>query len=354
MTDIMKRLLTISPLILVLLVAGPLRANSPDGSLGGYAGRVRTAISIADELVNSSESGDQASYSQIVVELKRTLPPSEKVTYGGGTLDIDNRWLHEELDRLMSSNENTRADIASAIYERLVSIEEHINELENATAQQRSRDEDKRKLGEILDRDDYRKPVVQESPFQRVLDAILKWIQDLFPSAAPTPVDQAGMPQLASILQTLLYVGLTGLLLMLAWRLTRYLRTRYSSEEKTAKDDRVVLGETIAADVSPSGLLDEAESLARAGELRLAIRKGYVALLCELNDRRLIALARHKTNRDYLRDVNKRPLFDDFRVITGAFERHWYGDQRSAAGDWEEFREMYSRTLEKARPRSAN
>ena len=52
---------------------------------------------------------------------------------------------------------------------------------------------------------------------------------------------------------------------------------------------------------------NEAETLARQGEIRAAIRKAYIALLVELGDRKIISLAQHKTNRDYLRAVINNP-----------------------------------------------
>ncbi|MBK7512564.1 MAG: DUF4129 domain-containing protein [Chloracidobacterium sp.] len=78
----------------------------------------------------------------------------------------------------------------------------------------------------------------------------------------------------------------------------------------------------------------------------LAIRKGYVALLCDLADRKVIGLARHKTNRDYLSDIRKKNrLFENMKRITASFERHWYGSQTADQREWEEFREQYQKTV---------
>ena len=80
--------------------------------------------------------------------------------------------------------------------------------------------------------------------------------------------------------------------------------------------------------------------------LRGAIRKGYIALLCELSDRKLIGLARHKTNRDYLRDVRKRAdLFENMNGMTLNFERNWYGLRPTDAQDWEDFKSSYQQTI---------
>jgi hypothetical protein len=104
---------------------------------------------------------------------------------------------------------------------------------------------------------------------------------------------------------------------------------------------RVVLGERLEADRTAADLLDEAEGLARAGELRGAIRKAYVALLCELGDRGVVRLAQHKTNRDYLDAVRRAApprLYTEMLPLTGAFELHWYGLRPASADDWQSFR----------------
>ena len=60
----------------------------------------------------------------------------------------------------------------------------------------------------------------------------------------------------------------------------------------------------------------------------------------------MIGLARHKTNRDYLRDVRaQHELFENMRGLTGSFETSWYGSRESDEKAWEDFRENYRRTV---------
>ncbi len=147
----------------------------------------------------------------------------------------------------------------------------------------------------------------------------------------------------------LLYVGLAAGIVFLIYKFLPHISGRFKKRSGRKKNDRVILGERIAEDRSSSDLFAEAERLARDGELRLAIRKGYIALLCELSDRKVIGLARHKTNRDYLRDLrSKKDLFENVAGLTGSFERHWYGSQASEMQDWEEFKTLYRRTLQGA------
>jgi len=109
---------------------------------------------------------------------------------------------------------------------------------------------------------------------------------------------------------------------------------------------RIVLGETLSPDQTAADLFSEAESLAHAGDLRAAIRKGYIALLCELGDRKLISLAQHKTNRDYLNSVrDKTRLYGSMRPLTISFENHWYGLLPAGENDWHDFRNGYQQAL---------
>ena len=113
-----------------------------------------------------------------------------------------------------------------------------------------------------------------------------------------------------------------------------------------------MLGERLEADQTASDLLDEAEGLARAGELRGAIRKAYVALLCELGDRGVVRLAQHKTNRDYLDAVRRaaRPrLYTEMLPLTSDFELHWYGLRAASDADWQSFKTRCRAVLDGSR-----
>jgi hypothetical protein len=80
--------------------------------------------------------------------------------------------------------------------------------------------------------------------------------------------------------------------------------------------------------------------------LRGAIRKGYIAFLCELSDRKIIGLSQHKTNRDYLRDVRKKDdLYENMSGLTNNYERHWYGFDAAEEKDWEEFKVRYKQAV---------
>ena len=110
---------------------------------------------------------------------------------------------------------------------------------------------------------------------------------------------------------------------------------------------RIVLGERLEPEATASDLLSQAEALVRNGDVRGAIRKAYIALLVELGDRKMISLAQHKTNRDYLNAVRSLPLlFTTMRGLTESFERHWYGLEQATPDDWQNFRAGYLAALQ--------
>src|SRR4029450_3932425 len=118
-------------------------------------------------------------------------------------------------------------------------------------------------------------------------------------------------------------------------RLKGFRRTR----KKAKPQPRIVLGEQLEPDQSAGDLLSDAEALAGTGDLRAAIRKAYIALLVELGDRKVLTLAQHKTNRDYLTAVRSLPpLHSIMTGLTLSFERHWYGFAQATQTDWLEFR----------------
>jgi hypothetical protein len=153
----------------------------------------------------------------------------------------------------------------------------------------------------------------------------------------------------ANVLVQVLVVIVAGLVLFYVVRilLTRLRGTRRKRPAKK-REARIVLGERLEPEDTATDLLSEAEALARRGDLRAAIRKAYIALLVELADRKVIALAQHKTNRDYLNAVRNIPLLHStLRGLTDSFEEHWYGFTEATENDWRNFRSRYQEALQK-------
>lgn len=336
-------------LILLLLSAFSISA----ATLAEYQKNVRTARELTAELADYIDDTENfavidAEYEkELVGGIRRALPVTEKIEWQGGEIETGNEWLDGELAVYAGEKDLTkRVEILTAIGERLGTLEEKLAELENATAN-RTKDEDKQKLAEILRRAEYQKPEQkEESLAQRWWRAFTDWLAEIFPRPKISETSAGGSQSFSFVLQILLYALVLGIIGFLLYRFAPLFLQKRRGRKKAEKKERVILGERIAAGDSAENLFGEAEQLARAGDLRAAIRKGYVALLCDLSDRRIIGLAQHKTNRDYLRDVRPdRALYENVSDLTGSFERHWYGSQTAAEEDWNEFRERYRKTV---------
>jgi len=109
--------------------------------------------------------------------------------------------------------------------------------------------------------------------------------------------------------------------------------------------------ENVTADQLPEdGWLQLARDLMERGELRLAIRALYLAGLAHLGHRQLINIARHKSNRDYDRELRRRArgnadLLTAFDANLLTFEAAWYGEHDVTPGTLDGF----SQNLERIR-----
>ena len=128
---------------------------------------------------------------------------------------------------------------------------------------------------------------------------------------------------------------LAALLVFLVWRHLRGSRPGLT-EGKAAPapagaapdltDDAV-----LASQLPEDEWLQLARGLLDGGDRRLALRAFYLSVLAGLGERGLLAIARHKSNRDYLLELRRRARDRDemqgaFARNVGRFERVWYGE----------------------------
>ena len=86
----------------------------------------------------------------------------------------------------------------------------------------------------------------------------------------------------------------------------------------------------LASELPEDEWLRLAQELLGRGERRLALRAYYLSTLSALGTRGLLAVARHKSNRDYLLELRRRArdrvaVPEAFARNVGRFERVWYG-----------------------------
>ena len=331
---------------LLFLLAPPARAIS----LSEYHRQIKQAVTALDTLAQSDETETVYDYArrddETVEAVRKVLPPSETVDWNGTSINVDNSWLHTDLDNYRKAKFAERADLLRRIKERLQAIDERITEVEGpASSVAANKAEDSRRLREILARSEYARKIKEESAAQRLLREFWKWFGNLFPKPKPMAPGTAGLfSQIAQIVVILL--ALAVLVFVAKLFLPRLLRFRRTREKKAKSQARIVMGERLDPDQTAVDLLADAEALARRGEMRAAIRKAYIALLVELGDRKIISLAQHKTNRDYLGAIrNVDHLYGNVKQLTESFERHWYGLAQATETDWLSFRSAYKQAL---------
>jgi hypothetical protein len=272
--------------------------------------------------------------------VRSLLPPKERVeSRDGGATEVDNAWLHAALDDYEHLGDNSkRVQSLRAIEERLRALDSRLAELESATAQTSDADAERGRLNRILRDPEFNKRAEEGNALQRLLKDIADWFADHMPRGPRlAPGTNPVFSQIAQIVVLALCLAVVAYVARLLW----LRRKREVKTLKLKRGPRVVLGERLEADQTSADLLADAETLARAGDLRGAIRKAYIALLCELGDRQVIRLSRHKTNRDYLNAVRKSApprLYTEMLPLTFDFELHWYGLQDATDTDWANFR----------------
>jgi hypothetical protein len=330
-------------LTLLLFFSGTLRA----ATLDDYRARLSRVVAFLETFHGASNQSGHSSAQEVASAnldfVREQLPAQETIHFQDRTIAVDNSWLEDELKEYGTSVKAAdRASTVSRITERLKSIQEQVRALQNAATPPGDKDADKGRLAEILRRPEYITHVEpQGNALERLIERILRWLEKLLPKWKPMqPGSSRFVAQAAQIIVIAVCIGAIALLV---WRYgPRLVSGRRKKKKK--REARIVLGERLEPDQTAADLLAQAEALAREGNLRAAIRKAYIALLCELGDRKLVSLAEYKTNRDYLNAVrDKGSLYTSMRKLTNMFELHWYGFVPAGDADWDEFRNGYKK-----------
>jgi Domain of unknown function (DUF4129) len=322
-------------------------------TLTEYKKSVNTAIT---ELNYIRFPDEEITYSEKLTEEKDVLKIVRddllKITTiegDGFAVDGENKWLRDKLVDFekLPATDDKRFLVLDECLDRLTALQQKIDEAEKQPVGTRTKDADKQKLDEILNRGEFQKAEIPKEKtglakwWDDIREAIAKFFEGAMPKTPVATPDSAGLQGFATVLQ-ILVVGLAiAIIGFLIYRFLPYF-TKFRREKKKERKTRVILGETILANQDATDVFAEAELLAKSGDTRGAIRKGYIAVLCGLSDKKIIGLEQHKTNRDYLFDVRKREsLLQTMRKLTGSFEKHWYGLDSASESDWQEFREDY-------------
>ena len=331
--------------LLVAVCASTARAISASE----YQQNVKRSITALDTLAQSDEDETESEFRRrfdnTLTMVRKIMPESQMVECGEELCTVDNSWLHESLRDLENASDTDWYPSLTHLIEQLKALDERLTELQKAAAVNETKANGKERLREILNRPEYATSTRSDSALARILEDIGRWIAKLLGKRVPSA--SSGSSAVNVIAQVLVVgLALAVVLYVLKLLIPRFVKRR-PKKPKVKAEPRIVLGERLEPEASAVDLLAEAEALARAGEVRAAIRKAYIALLVELGDRSVISLAHHKTNRDYLRSVRSLPALYPLMVgLTDRFERHWYGFVQADLADWHNFRDAYHAALQ--------
>ena len=333
--------------IAVLVSLCALRVSAQERStVDDYANRLDRAEQMVDAAIEGNSAASELA--TIMNEVKRLLPAREEVVFNGSTIHIDNAWLHETADKVVKNAEvvaEGRLRILDEISARLGRLRQSVKSAR--TAEARASQDQRARLDGILARPEYQPEEKRESTIARWIRQIKEFIGRLLsilfgrPSARSP---RSGGGGLIIVLRVLVILVMTAALIYGAAKLARrFLTRRMPAEEAKTRE---ALGEEIPEDATAADLFAMASDLARQGEYRKAIRRAYIALLCDLDQRGKLRLGRSKTNRDYLDAMrSERLIYPTFSVMTLTFERAWYGQERATEEEFRNFVTLYQEAV---------
>jgi hypothetical protein len=284
----------------------------------------------------------------ITNEIKRLLPASEEVEFIGAIIRVDNAWLHEAVDNVVKNGENAagrRLPMLVEISARLARLRQSVKagqmEEDGALQYQRAR------LDEILARPEYQANKNRESLIGRWISGgwrfIGRMLEKLF-AGSRARGRLSGPVGLVMVLRVAILLVVAAALIFGAVKLAQLFLGRQKPVKKA--ETREALGEEIPEDATAADLFALASDLARQGEYRKAIRRAYIAMLCEFDRRGKLRLGRSKTNRDYLDAMRSEQLvYPTFSLMTFAFERAWYGQERATEEEFLNFVTLYQEAI---------
>lgn len=312
--------------------------------LENYVRRVEAAAKIAADAADNEHSQNEED--DLLRQVAELLPATEDIARDATSKDlthVDNSWLHQIIDKLDRTDESKRANQLAELANRLEALCRRLQEAAATQADAESK-ATRERLQRILARAEYQPEEKQESAIQAWLRRIQQRIRDLLGKFFLKDSSASG-PSPGS-LQALRWLIIAALIASLGWAAVLFLRRFQLRQAKLKEEDetetREILGEQFDADVTADDLIKTAAEMARRGEYRLAIRRTYLALLYELEQRGKLQLHRAKTNRDYLGELKKeRYLYSPVATLTNNYERVWYGHAAATMEDYAGFIEKY-------------
>src|SRR5690606_19238394 len=229
-----------------VLVVLAFAAAASAATLDDYRQRLRAASVQISELGGIQFGENDELVDTKIKAVLETLPASEKVEWNGGSLATDNGWLTTRLSEFRAATDiSERNRILAAANERIASIAAGLEDLEKHTAAG-TKDADKQKLGQILERPEYQKlPPPQKNKLAQWLEEFLNWLARMMPRSNVTPSAPGELASLTMVLQIVLYAIAFGLVGFLIYKFAPVIFPKLRRKSGGKKKDRVILGEKI-------------------------------------------------------------------------------------------------------------
>lgn len=325
--------------LLTILFAVEAMAES---NLLNYENRVVRAAEQIERIKADKEYGEEG-----ITYIKRLLPRSEQIEFEGSEVSVDNTWLYALLDSYAGEKDPqqrvARLNEASGM---LRALDDHLRRAQAGEASDKGGAGDR--IREILGRSAYQpeRETAIGAYIKKMLRTVRGFMSDVYSALTRLMQKLFGASAQGAWISKLLIVALLAAALVVAARMARRLRVPRAKRKKT----RLILGEEIKADSTSRELADAGLAAARAGDFRTAVRKLYVSLLYEMDERNLIELDDSATNHEYLSKVSRfTALAGPMRHLTDRFDHVWYGMFPSSEEDFAADLAHYDEAMEQAR-----
>lgn len=304
-------------------------------TLSEYQSRVQSAHHIAERLYFDEQIVE---VEPLIAQVRALLPARETVEFDQTVLEVDNEWLGPELDTYLQIRDyDERSLVIERVYSRLTVMNSHLQAVLNDPTSHATADE-RAKIEEILSRPEFRNP--GDDPIAKFFRDLRKKISDFMIEIAKRLFGATeGSSFNAGLRATILGVGLIALVLLVR-SVAQAVARRRSGEVRGKK---TILGEEVDEFTTAADLATAARALANKGEYRSALRKLFVALIYQMDERDLVSLHADATNREYLALVRKfGGLHPVMASMTSTFERVWYGNEQVDRSVYDAFEKSHS------------
>lgn len=152
-------------------------------------------------------------------------------------------------------------------------------------------------------------------------------------------------PVLARMFKILALMILIGLLSWLMYQLIKKTTLTIDTESDHGLDNNQAKGlvslEKLAEQLDKHNINPYIEQAEKDRNYPLAVRLHFLALLKKLYKKELIHWKKNYTNNIYLNQMREKNNFAQFKMLTSAYERIWYGDRHPNFEEYEELREQF-------------